>query len=161
MADTNNEPMTPYTVVCTGLTELSDGKLGVVLQLTDAENMIGSERYIFAEKFASKALIRTGGMYKIEFNADMTQAGISKAKYVGQWPIEQDRIKWRAADDALKGAQAALKRQRLDMQDNVVKNALASLRDVWIKTNYTGRLALEVQVLAYLRNGSLIGKKED
>jgi hypothetical protein len=161
MPEDNKEPMTVRSVVCTGITELTSGKLGVVLQEIIDGVVSRTNRTVFDEKSCSKAMIRTGAVYNIEFNAEFSSARLAGAKYVGLWPNEEDRIKWRAQDDALKGERAAKKRQKLDLSDNAIKKALDPLRDVWIATNYTGRLALEVQILAYIRGGNLIGKKED
>ena len=170
--DTNKETMTEHKVVCTGLTELTDGKLGVVLQrVVPADRfhpqpgypdvVIHPDRHVYEEKFAKKAFIRTGGMYSVEFSADFSRARVTQATYVALWPDEKDRIVWQASDTAITVARAANKRRKLDLSSNAIKNALQPLRDVWLNTNYTGRLALEVQILAYLRNGKVIGKDKE
>lgn len=152
------EEMTPRLVVCTGITELTDGKLGAVLQEV-IDGKIDPRRLVFEEKFTAKAFVRTGGTYTLPATADFSRARIKDAKYEGLWGDEADRIRWKADEDALRGARNALKRQKLDLSSNPIREALEPLRIAWIETNYTGRLALEVQLLAYLRTGKAIGKE--
>lgn len=150
-----------HRMVCTGVTELASGKLGTVLYKINEDGSKSQITAIYDERKCAKAMIRNGGIYDLEAAPDFSSAILSSAKYKGLWPNEADRVRWRADEDILRGKRAAKKRQKLDLSSSAIKTALQPLREAWHDTNSLGRLALEVQVLAYLRSGSLVGKAED
>jgi hypothetical protein len=145
-----------FTVVCTGPTVLSDGKLGLVLQVVEANGTLNPVRKVFGEKSCRKANISLGGIYKVEANADFSTAIIAGAKYQGLWPNEAERAGWKTAERALTIERAAQKRQKSDAENNAMIAALAPIRKAYVLTNSVGRLAIEVQVLAYLRGVRII-----
>lgn len=146
------EVMKPYKVVCTGVAELADGKLGTILQQVNDDGTVDPRNRIFDEKKCTKAFIRTGGVYEIEANDTFTRAFVASPKYQGMWANEHDRVKWQATERSIKLARAAKKQMKDDVSQNAMMDVLAPIREAYRKTNHLGRLAIEVQVLAYLRN---------
>jgi hypothetical protein len=72
------------------------------------------------------------------------------------WENQDDRTRWKTEERALNVARMARKRQKQDSERNALIEALRPIRDIYFTTNATGRLAIEVQVLAYLRGIKII-----
>jgi hypothetical protein len=162
MTDEQAKPaMTVQLIVCSGVTELDDGKLGMILQAVDEAGKISGERHPFSEKACRKGNIFLGGMYKVDANENLTSVVMNSAKYQGLWPNEVERTRWKADERALEIERAARKRQAADKSRNAMLDALRPIREAWQSTNSVGKLALEVQVLAYIRGMKIAEKRRD
>jgi hypothetical protein len=149
--------MKQFLTVCVGPTDLADGKVGMILQIVKEDGTLVPEHRVFNEKNFRKANIFVGGMWEIEGNEDFTSVVLVGAKYKGLWPNEADRTRWKTEDRSFQIAREAKKRQSNDKERNAMVEALRPIRDVWMGTNMLGRLAIEVQVLAYIR-GMKVGQ---
>jgi hypothetical protein len=143
--------MRRFLVACTGLTELSDGKVGVVLQIVKPDGTLDTTRKVFAEKACKKVSMFIGSTYQVEATEDFSTAIIAGAKYQGIWANDADRAEWKTLERAFTLERAAKKRHASDADRNAMSESLAPIREAYRKTNSVGRLAIEIQVLAYLR----------
>ncbi len=154
-AENANSPETPKSepptalFVCTGKAETTDGKPALILrELTEASEL-GEERI-----FASKGLLcRVGHIYRIQISETKGADSIfpSTERWISQYADAEQVAAWQAAARALDVEKAAARERKKAEGTQQMLEVLKPLRTIYERTNALGRLAIEVQLLAYLR----------
>lgn len=152
MTATKEAPRVRLKFVCVGKTISDDKKPCYILsRVLDNGGRDATER-IFTAK--SLPLVRVGRVYEIEApegKEDGSSIFGSTARFVERWPHEVEAAAWETVASAFDVEQAAKKRAKADADSKIMAECLAPLRKLYLKTNSVGKLAIEVQVLAYLR----------
>src|SRR5579859_871524 len=144
------EPRTAL-FVCTGKTETADGKPAIILRKLSEANELGTERL-----FASKGLhCRVGHVYRIQVSETKGADSIfpSTERWISQYANAEQVAAWQAAARAFEIEKAAARERKKAEGTQQMLEVLKPLRTIYQRTNALGRLAIEVQLLAYLRQG--------
>lgn len=135
--------------VCTGKTETADGKQALILREVSEAGALGVERL-----FAAKGLLcRVGHVYRIQISETKGADSIypSTERWISQYADAEQVAAWQAAARALEVEKAAKRERKKAEGTQQMLEVLKPLRTIYQRTNALGRLAIEVQVLAYLR----------
>lgn len=140
-------------IVCTGtVLDISSKKHTAFQLIDDAENKVGNTAYFIKLKTTFVT-----GIFKVQgkvVDGNLETIQPSTMQYVRQIKDKEWAAEIRIAHEAAETAYSALqqwKKARNDKSD--ILDVLKPLRRAWHNTNATGKLALEVRVLNYLRNG--------
>jgi len=90
-----------------------------------------------------------GSTYETEANEKSIRP--STARWRRRYHDDEVVRTWQAMADAYEIAERARKAETAEKRTDLNFEALAPFRRAWLQTNPTGRLALEVRMLAYLR----------
>jgi hypothetical protein len=135
--------------VCTGKAETNDGKTALVLRELCEDGSLADERL-----FTAKDLhCRVGHVYRIRISEAKGADSIypSTARWTSTYEDEAQVAAWQAKARAFDVEKAALREQKKAEGTQQMLEVLKPLRTIYQQTNTLGRLAIEVQVLAYLR----------
>lgn len=140
-------------VVSLGLCEIAGGKKGGAWAFVEPGDKVGETFAMDRRKM--KGTI--GSVYTVPVSADGTSFKSGELKWARNWPNADDLIFWRAKSDALevKERVAATKAKGEKMGLAKAMSGLEPLKIAYWSTDKTGRLALEVLVLQYLRDGRI------
>ena len=152
--DANNpqppKPEPPTALfVCTGKTETADGKPALILRELSGADDLGTERV-----FEAKGLLcRVGHVYRIQISQTTGAASIfpSTDRWISQYADAEQVAAWQAAARAFEIEKAAVRERKKAEGTQQMLEVLKPLRTIYQRTNALGRLAIEVQLLAYLR----------
>lgn len=143
-------------VTCVGLRiGTKDNKLIGIVRVSDSSNIVGDIAYY---DFKGMGDFYIGGVYEIKASLkdDEIEYIIPKsASYVGKFNNKSLIEEWQIEHESTKTmftVKAQVKKASTTGKDTLLE-ALKPLRRAYASTNYEGRLALEVRVLNYLRNG--------
>lgn len=150
-APENAEIFLPTRFVCKGLRyDMGDRELQVVLHQVGEEPILPAnipERF-WALKPTTKGFI-TGFVYTVEASTGSIRPGTMKL--VGEWGKLSDVDEWRALTIAARATLDDTKRLSKAKDDEGILKSLDPVRAAYRKTNSTGKIALELAVLRYLR----------
>lgn len=149
MVETAGGPLTPRKFVYTGREWISGGKVGGTLRPIDEHGEVGQPRYY--ERKALRMLIIVGGVYEIE--ASDTQIKPHSAKFLNVYEDKDTVEYWRLQDRKFETERLLKAREKAAKTFDL--SGLNEIRDAYRRTNARGRLAIEVELLAYLRHGGL------
>lgn len=91
-----------------------------------------------------------GGVYEVETTPDHVTARTSTAAFIERWHDEAYVAQLQMAEKAQELTRDAAKRERIAA--DTIREALKPLRKAYARSAYRDRLAIEIQVLAYLRS---------
>jgi hypothetical protein len=136
-------------LVCTGKTYLQSGAIGLVFAEVTPEGALGNER-IYDQKNLKR--VRAGSVYDIEIDpANFRSIYPASIRWLHLWKDEAQIAVWQTLVDAFDTRDLAVKQERKQTGRKLPLERLAPLREHYWSTNSAGRLAIEVRVLAYLR----------
>jgi hypothetical protein len=97
-----------------------------------------------------------GNVYEVEVDAsDPTRIYADSARWLRVWDNEQEAAVWQVASAAFDTVELARKHEKQQTSRRLPLELLKPIREEYWRTNSTGKLAIEVRVLAYLRLISL------
>lgn len=155
---TEAKPIT-REVVCTGKTLLKSNKKGIEFILLD-DTGAKTERVLIYQ--ANKGVLRhakAGYVYRLDFSELTNESGIALVNtlvYDRPWGNSVEAMKWQETERALEISLRAIRKEKNETGTRLALEALMPLHELWAKTDHIGRLALEIQVLNYIRRGSMI-----
>lgn len=139
-------------VVCLGTRVTNNKKTTAFRLLGDGQNFIGPEARFSAVKNTYPAAIFT--IEAILINGRLQNINPNTIKFCEKLIDSEASAVIRLAHEAAESTLAALSQSRKNKADkSAILAQLKPLRAAWRSTNEVGRLALEVRVLNYLRNG--------
>jgi hypothetical protein len=143
--------------VCTGKAETTDGKTALVLREMSEGGKLADERLFTAKDLRC----RVGHVYRIRISETKGADSIypSTASWISAYEDGVQVAAWQAAARAFDVEKAARRRQKQAEETQQMLEVLKPLRTIYQRTNALGRLAIEVQLLSYLRQAR--GLKED
>jgi hypothetical protein len=137
------------TLVCTGRTYLTTGKIGLVLREVQSDDSLGSER-IYQRKGLEH--LRVGAVYQVEADsADLGSIYTRTIRWLRLWGNTEEAAIWQLAAEAFDTRHLAAQQERKQNARKLPLEVLSPVRDEYRRTNPAGRLAIEVRLLAYLR----------
>ncbi len=156
------EALPIYELVCTGKALTRSNKTSIVFELLDADrNSTGRElAYSFGKNFRQ---CRLGSVYSAPFETLTEGSAViisNKLEWVRLWPNTADCIRWQEAWRSFEILERAKRQEKKQTGLRPALDAIRPMRQLLLKTDYLGRLALEVQVLNYLRGGAMIQKED-
>lgn len=141
-------------VIALGAVGLDKGKLYYGFQPCTPNGVpTGQERACFSKKYS----FTTAGVYAME--ADLIDGEISTIypnsfKYMGLVTDDDQAATIKLQAEAVTTEHTARQQAKKALNDKtVILETLKPLRKAYAKTNAVGRLALELRILNYLRNG--------
>ena len=141
------------TLVCTGKTYVKSGTVGLVFAEITTEGWLGKER-VYGQKDLKR--VRVGSVYEIEIDpADPSMIYPGSIRWLRLWKDEEQIATWQTLADAFDTRHLAVKQERKESERKLPLERLAPLRKHYWNTNAAGRLAIEVRVLAYLRQENI------
>ena len=151
MSDTPDTPPAVETreiaLVYAGRVAVQDGKIGAKFLEVDARDQLGKERLYEMGKDLRHLVV--GSVYAVQATA--TAIYTNTFRFERAFGDRPQVAAWQIADRAIDVA----KQQRRLEQDvkKIAADLLGPLREVYLNTNFDGRLAIEALVLSYLRRG--------
>lgn len=151
--------------VVTGRTKARESKPGgkkgaykpaVVLRRVGDDGTLGKRDEVYLSKNLQRAVV--GGVYEMEASEDTIHP--STFTYKERWHDEAAVAEWQATSRAAEIVEAAERRERNDSEP-IALELLRPLRRAYSRTNWNGKMALEVLVLNYLRMGAAKFAEED
>jgi hypothetical protein len=141
-------------LICTGKTYLKSGAIGLVFAEITPEGSLGGER-VYERKNLKH--LGAGSVYDVETDPGPS-GGIYPAtmRWLRLWKDEVQVARWQALADAFDIRELAIKQERKQTRRKLPVELLAPLRECYWSTNALGRLAIEVRVLAYLRQDKIV-----
>ncbi len=137
------------TVVCKGKTYLDSGHIGIVFLDLDDGGALCGER-ISTEK--NLKLARVGSVYEVEVDPNNLRAIYpATLRWRRLWENHAEAATWQTLADSFDTRDLAIKQERKQTSRKLPVELPAPLREQYWSTNAAGRLAIEVRVLAYLR----------
>lgn len=141
------------TLVCTGKTDLTDGKPGLVFHKVNADGTAGDER-IYQHKGLEH--LRVGAVYEVEIDHQNPRSVYTRTfKWVRLWDNVEEAAVWQLAAEAFDTAHLAVRQEKKENARRLPLELLAPIREEYWRTNPAGRLAIEVRVLAYLKQAKI------
>lgn len=140
------------TMVMTGYTQVSGKKPGIIVCIVNGDGTLGPESYYSAQGFKG---VSVGHIFKVEALKDDPSGRIyvNTIQWIGTWPNPEQRLEWDAAARVYQTRKAAAREAGKESRRNLIRQALGPLRAIYNSTNWQNRVALEVLVLTYLRQG--------
>lgn len=138
--------------VIVGRTRTTEKKPGVILRRLGEVQHVGEDGELGPEEvYSAKPLLRKpiGAVYVIEATA--TSIRPTTARYLRQYHDRDKVMTWQAEARAQEIIEQAARDEKKGATPAALK-ALEPLRRLYARTNHLNRLAIEVQVLAYLRS---------
>lgn len=126
-----------------------NGKRYTLIQQVIDDKLVGEPSIFSYDKRLKIFSIYEG---EIEVKDD-TICAYRKCKFVGIYQGEDRAMRLAEHDAAMTAWDATQQANKVRNGKTVILDELQGLRKAWQSTNATGRLALEVRVLNYLRNG--------
>ncbi len=148
--------------VYVGRAKITGGKLGsawlpVMEYEGDGRGKLAADTIAYGEKKRTRRVI--GGVYRIETKPDQSSARLSTAAYVEPWADRNAVMQWEAAENAVAVAEES-KRVAKNVTPEMLR-ALEPIRKQYGKTmSGVRRMAIELQVLAYLRSQRAVEPEE-
>ncbi len=149
------EPKPRVTIVFTGrcLAETPKGAVPAFTLREVVDGKMQEKERIFP---AAKLGVSVGLIYSIEIEpkadaSDWYSYYPTSLRYDKYWPNEEERAVWQAQARAFEIEQAAVRERKKAEGTNAMLERLEPLRKKYARTNPTGKLAIEVLVLSYLR----------
>lgn len=142
--------------VCTGYTQTTEKKPGVIFREVQADGALG-EQFVYGKK--RFGLARIGVVYHIE--AKGSQCYPETLRYHEAWHDRTAVTEWQTREAARQGVEAAKRIAKTETTRKAMAEALAPIRKIYRTTNHQGKIALEIQLLSYLRGGNFIEGKEE
>ena len=149
-----NKPARPViTLVCVEKVYLAASKIGLRFQEVTGDGSLGAER-IYERKGLTH--IRVGAVYQVEADpANPRTIYPNTLRWMKLWDNIEEASVWQLAADAFDTRHLAAQQEKKQNARRLPIERLAPFRDLYWKTNALGRLAIEVRVLAYLRQVSV------
>jgi hypothetical protein len=139
-----------FTGRCIATTEKGPKPAFTLREVVDGE-MLEKER-VFLEAQLSGSV---GLLYSFEIEQEEDGSWTSyyptSQRYIGPWADEAERAVWQAQARAFEIEQSAIRLRKKAEGTIDMLEVLEPLRRKYSKTNATGKLALEVLILSYLR----------
>lgn len=148
-AETDKPARPMITLVCVGKIYVSEGKIGLVFREVTAEGSLGNQR-----NYEQKGLqhVRIGAVYQVEIEAANPGTIYTNTfRWLRLWEDTAEASVWQVAADAFDTRHLAAQQEKKQNARRLPVELLAPIREQYWKTNPLGRLAIEVRVLAYLR----------
>jgi hypothetical protein len=145
--------------VVTGKVVTSDNKAGIRFQRIEEDGTL-SEELIYGITAAYMKRFRPGIIYEVEYHPETRKAMLAAANWKGTWPNEEERVVWRTQWDIYEAAELLKKREKDTQQRNFLRERLLPLRELYARTNYQGKLVMEVMVLNALRHHPIKDSKK-
>lgn len=157
-AKKEQSPRPRIELVFTGKCLAADKKEAFILR-ENLAGTLGESDYILPTKGLHGSV---GLIYSFEYEEPADPSKLSPGKrfnsywpgsqrYVGQWANAEERAVWHTQARAFDLEQAAKRERKKEESVVPMLDVLEPLRKRYSKTNYAGKLAIEVLVLAYLR----------
>lgn len=144
----------PETWVCLGRRRGSKGKMAICLQRV-VDNVLSGPVLTFEYKQKQHGRLYAGGMYTVEVDRSggnhVLMARLPGAAYLQPWGREEDRIEWRAIEQAELAVERREKQREADAKDDPMLRRLLPLRRAYHKTDRLGKLALLIKVIEYIQ----------
>lgn len=141
------------TLVCTGKTYLSDGRVGIVFREVPSDGSLGAER-IYEQKRLRHA--RVGAVYEVEVDgANQRSLYTDTLRWLKLWEKQEEAALWQLSAEAFDTQHMAAQQEKKENARKLPLELLAPIRHQYQRTNAASRLAIEVRVLAYLRQISI------
>jgi len=154
VAETKPEPRPRIEIVLVGKTLSVQKKVVFAVRKVEGGKLVGDEFYLSG--FSGGI----GCVYSFEYEPGETfRYYASTQRFVGQWKDDSDRAVWQAQARAFDIEQAAIRERKKAEGVNDMLDALEPLRRRYQKTNATGKLAIEVLLLSYLRRVEIGGDR--
>lgn len=155
--ENNQEPERPrIQLVCVGKTYVEKDKIGLLFKVINGDGPAGPER-IYLRKDLEH--VRVGAIYEVETNPEKpTSIYLNTFRWLRLWEDATEAAAWQASADAFDTRDVALRQERKENGRKLPLELLEPIRREHRKTNAAGRLALEVRVLAYLRQVKITGE---
>lgn len=121
----------------------------LVFRLVGTDGLAGEER-LYAQKRLKQ--VRVGNVYEVETSSDdPTRLLTNTIRWIRIWNNKAEAAIWQTEAAAFDTLELAKQCERRESTRRLPLELLRPLRDEYWKTNSSGRLAIEVRVLAYLR----------
>lgn len=121
----------------------------LVFRLVTSDGTATEER-LYGQKTLKQ--VRVGSVYEVETDVnDSTRIHANTIRWVHMWKDQEEAAMWQTAAAAFDTLELARKCEKRETGRKLPLELLKPLRDEYWKTNSSGRLAIEVRVLAYLR----------
>lgn len=139
------------TLVCTGKTYTESGGVGLVFAEVNSDGSFGEIRRIYPQKDIKD--VKVGSVYEVDVAEDNRYTIYpGTIRWVRVWADETEAASWQALADAFDTEELAKQHERKETSRKLPLELLKPLREQYWATNSASRLAIEVRVLAYLRN---------
>lgn len=149
---TNDESYIPETHVYIGKCLLTGGKTGRLFQRENNDGTLAEETTAWS--FRKTRHFGVGGRYLVLVQRGETiMAKWEKCRYLGMYSDKDSVAEWQTAARIYDIQQRVKREERTETAENLIKNALEPVRKLYRRTDRVGQLAIEVQVLSYLRFG--------
>jgi hypothetical protein len=147
---TDTPPPRPrITVACVGKTYLSDGKIGLVFRDVNPDGSMGDERIY---QFKGLQHLRVGAVYEVEVDDQNPRSIYTRTfRWLRLWDKTDEAAVWQLAVDAFDTRHLAAQQEKKHNARKLPVELLAPIREEYRRTNPLGRLAIEVRILAYLK----------
>jgi hypothetical protein len=141
------------TLVCKGKTYLTDGRTGIVFLEVKEGGSPGDARLYDLKDLRH---VRIGSVYDVEIDpAHPNSIYAATMRWLRIWENTEEAATWQIAADAFDTRELAIKHERKETSRRLPLELLHGIRKQYWSTNAAGRLAIEVRVLAYLRQDKL------
>lgn len=141
-------PKPRIVLVCTGKIHLNAGGVALVFREVTEDGRAGPER-VYNRKNLER--IRVGAVYDVEVNPEVpTQIFVDTLRWLRLWDKSEAAL-WQLAADAFDTCELAARQERKENSRKLPVEILEPIRKLYWATNAAGRLAIEIRVLAYLR----------
>lgn len=156
MSKKPDEPKPTVQLVCTGKAR-SKSEICWVFRVVLPDGKVGDERVYGQKNLRS---IRVGHVYKLDVDAtEPTRIYVDSARWLRVWGNEQEAAVWQTMAAAFDTEELARKHEKDQTSRRLPLELLRPIRKEYWRTNSSGRLAIEVRILAYLRMTSLDSDK--
>jgi hypothetical protein len=147
--DATRPPRLHIIVVCVGKTYLNDGKIGLAFRDVSPDGSTGEDRIY---QYKGLQHLRVGAVYEVEVDSQNPRSiYTSTFRWLRLWDKTGEAAVWQLAVDAFDTQHLIAQQEKKRNARRLPLELLAPIRDEYWRTNPLGRLAIEVRVLAYLR----------
>ena len=135
------------------------GKVGIRFIHVLADDVLDtSDALDFPVKRSTVGSLRAGAVYNVEVKRDPTDPGkvsarIASRTYAGMFSDSARVSIWQTAEREREITKRLAQKEKTETARNYIREALAPVRQLYTRTDAVGKMAIEVQVLSYLRYG--------
>lgn len=140
------------TLVCTGKAKVGKNEIGLVFRIVNPDGSLGAES-IYGRKGLQS--VHVGAVYDVDTGSNPTSIFVNSMRWRSLWADAGEVAVWQTAADAFDTLELAIRQERKQNGRRLPVERLEPIRRQYWSTNAAGRLAIEVRVLAYLRQVSL------
>lgn len=142
-----------FDIICLGMRVVEGNKKVLKLDLVNANCLLSGDPVYFSYDNS----LSVGGIYEVEGTlkaGKIFKIVFSNTRFVKAYDDKKYCQEIRLAHQAAQTEYAAIIQAKKFKSDNSeILSGFVAARRAWQKTNAVGRMALEVRVLNYLRNG--------